>query len=448
MKIRNTLTAGLLILAVVASGAAAQTKKVDATFTVGTGTCTKSMTLDSGATGEAASELSRANAKDCGLLDAAGDPVMTYFEPDPGDPTKPKKKSFTVADGSSIEYAVTKPLKIAVKDSKGNECCATIAITVICDKTKAGSNLLGKAWLKAVKAVWEFEDDTLKWPKAAPPQGDKKTKTLVPTTSGATGRDYDAYDHVLLHHGGQVVDIPAIPSGFPHTILPQAVLGALPPIPLVGQIDVIQDLDDYGILLKNGFTSLGAFGLFDMLMIDQLEIITDNGPVFIENQAVLVNTSPFDLVVLGTDVLGALEGELDAEDDVLCLGLPPLDFPWTRVPGSGKQASNTAVPDLLGFGTLLPGQPSQFDIINGLPGAPTTFVVGLDDLSAPFKGGILVPTPDFLIPLPLDPLGGASLPFLTPPGLTGLELFTQAWVQDPGSSFGLSATNGVQLVFQ
>ncbi|MEO7997574.1 MAG: hypothetical protein ABI852_09020, partial [Gemmatimonadaceae bacterium] len=68
-----------------------------------------------------------------------------------------------------------------------------------------------------------------------------------------------------------------------------------------------------------------------------------------------------------------------------------------------------------------------------------TLVFGLSQLNAPFKGGALVPQPFLLIPLTTNASGAANLPFVFPAGVpTGIQLYFQFWVQDPGASFGLS----------
>ena len=69
--------------------------------------------------------------------------------------------------------------------------------------------------------------------------------------------------------------------------------------------------------------------------------------------------------------------------------------------------------------------------------------------NAPFKGGILVPVPPLLqIPLGTDPLGGLNLPFLMPPGVTGLDLMLQHAVLDPGAPVGVSLSNAVKMTGQ
>ena len=58
---------------------------------------------------------------------------------------------------------------------------------------------------------------------------------------------------------------------------------------------------------------------------------------------------------------------------------------------------------------------------------------------------MLVPNPLVLLPLATDASGELTLPFTLPAGLpSGTSLYFQAWIADPGASFGLSASNGLQ----
>ncbi|MHC5211445.1 MAG: cupredoxin domain-containing protein [Planctomycetota bacterium] len=120
--------------------------------------------------------------------------------------------------------------------------------------------------------------------------------------------------------------------------------------------------------------------------------------------------------------------------------------PWENLgfnlPGNGD-------PFLWGEGPLTPGSGNALRLENAFPSSPGMLFVGLFPGSAPFKGGILVPVPPLLqIPLGTDPLGSLNLPFLMPPGVTGLDLFLQQAILDPGAPVGVSLSNAVKMTGQ
>ncbi|MCB9899258.1 MAG: hypothetical protein H6825_14735 [Planctomycetes bacterium] len=114
--------------------------------------------------------------------------------------------------------------------------------------------------------------------------------------------------------------------------------------------------------------------------------------------------------------------------------------------GPGLPGFADCSPLLVGRGPLLPATPLAFDISKGRPLAMLAFVIGVADLSAPFKGGVLKPTPDVILTgLPLDAQGELTIPTVWPPGLpSGLALYEQAWIADSAAIFGYSATNGLR----
>jgi hypothetical protein len=134
------------------------------------------------------------------------------------------------------------------------------------------------------------------------------------------------------------------------------------------------------------------------------------------------------------------------------LGAAPLlaNDPYL-VTTPGKAGTGGLVPALDGAGGATPGSTNNaFVLVDALPDTTATLVVSLTRIAAPFKGGILGPVPDFLfLGLPTGASGGFSLPFSLP-GITpaGFQIFTQAWIADPGASFGLSASNSLVMTVQ
>jgi len=117
--------------------------------------------------------------------------------------------------------------------------------------------------------------------------------------------------------------------------------------------------------------------------------------------------------------------------------------PWSSL---GEALAGTkGLPKQVGTGPLQPGSGFAFTLTDGPPAAFTYHVLGLSALNAPFKGGVLVPDIGLISPpLPTDSLGSASLTGHWPPGLSGLDVFTQFWHPDPAGVNGFAASNAVQ----
>ena len=117
--------------------------------------------------------------------------------------------------------------------------------------------------------------------------------------------------------------------------------------------------------------------------------------------------------------------------------------PWDDL-GLGLAGVN-GVPVQDANGTLLPGSPLQVTLTGGPLIAFGWWVVGLSNLSAPFKGGTLVPSPDALVG-PLTVVGGQYIMNSTfPAGVpAGVAFFGQFWMPDGAAVKGYSASNALK----
>jgi hypothetical protein len=104
------------------------------------------------------------------------------------------------------------------------------------------------------------------------------------------------------------------------------------------------------------------------------------------------------------------------------------------------------VPTLQPMGLLQGDTPWKLVVSGGALLANTVVVLGLSELSAPFKGGVLVPQPDILIGgLVTGAAGELSLQGTWPPGTPAdVPFWLQAWIADGGAPAGFAATNGVR----
>lgn len=138
--------------------------------------------------------------------------------------------------------------------------------------------------------------------------------------------------------------------------------------------------------------------------------------------------------------LGAA-GTEDLSGVVYAFELLPIGS-WTA---SGVGISGQAgVPSLAGIGPLVSGTPTLVELTDARPLAVSPLVAGAATLQAPFKGGVLYPSPDLILYMFTDFQGEADLAFLWPPGIpSGVSIYLQWWVQDPSGPVGYAATAGL-----
>ena len=116
--------------------------------------------------------------------------------------------------------------------------------------------------------------------------------------------------------------------------------------------------------------------------------------------------------------------------------------PWSSAGAVLPGAAGAAV--LTGSGPLTAGSLATLDITGAKPAAPTTLVVGLSLLAAPFKGGTLVPSLDLLLAgLVTDGTGAWSLASTWPALPAATQVRLQAWWPDSGGPAGFAASNAV-----
>jgi len=107
-------------------------------------------------------------------------------------------------------------------------------------------------------------------------------------------------------------------------------------------------------------------------------------------------------------------------------------------------AGGTGLPTLVGTGTLLAGLPVTLSLAHAKPFSLAPLVVGLSSVSAPFKGGTMVPYPNYIFPAFTDFFGKSTFGGLWPPGVpSGFKTYFQWWIQDPAGPQGYAASNAV-----
>jgi hypothetical protein len=107
-------------------------------------------------------------------------------------------------------------------------------------------------------------------------------------------------------------------------------------------------------------------------------------------------------------------------------------------------AGTAGPPGLTGTGYLAAGSTTTLALTNAKSFALAPLFVGVSNLSAPFKGGVLVPKPDFIFPLFSDFSGKAVFGGPWPAGIpSGFTTFFQWWIQDPAGPKGFAASNAL-----
>jgi hypothetical protein len=116
---------------------------------------------------------------------------------------------------------------------------------------------------------------------------------------------------------------------------------------------------------------------------------------------------------------------------------------WMNV---GFDLSGSTAALFSAVGQMLGGDVVTLSLQNAPPFTASYLVIGFAPVLAPFKGGVMVPSPNALFgPLPVDANGSLILAAVWPMGLpSGLVTYYQHWMLDPGGPKGFAASNALQ----
>jgi len=116
--------------------------------------------------------------------------------------------------------------------------------------------------------------------------------------------------------------------------------------------------------------------------------------------------------------------------------------PWTDL--GNALAGTHGDPVLTGDGPLLGNEPVTLSLTNALESSTTGLVIGLSQVNASFKGGVLVPDADLILLFATDAGGELVLAATWPPGVPPASTFYfQEWIEDPAGPVGFAASNGI-----
>jgi hypothetical protein len=111
-------------------------------------------------------------------------------------------------------------------------------------------------------------------------------------------------------------------------------------------------------------------------------------------------------------------------------------------------AGTAGEPHVDGSGLLLGGDPVNLDLTNGRANAATYLILGLSEALIPFKGGVLAPSPDFVLSgFNTDAAGELHLTTDWPVGVpSDTPMVFQFWIVDPVGPHGAAASQGVECI--
>ncbi|HYN64594.1 MAG TPA: hypothetical protein VES36_08320, partial [Candidatus Limnocylindrales bacterium] len=123
--------------------------------------------------------------------------------------------------------------------------------------------------------------------------------------------------------------------------------------------------------------------------------------------------------------------------------LPPVAT-FTNL-GNGL-AGSTGVPLFTAVGSLVGGTAVKLSLTGAKPATTSILFIGFSLLGAPFKGGVMVPDPDFFLGgLPTGPTGSVVLNGNWPVGIPpGVQTWYQHWVVDAAGPKGFAASNALR----
>ena len=145
--------------------------------------------------------------------------------------------------------------------------------------------------------------------------------------------------------------------------------------------------------------------------------------------------------------LTAADVDADGAPDLAVSRGPSILFnragPWTKL--GGALGGSGGQPKLAATGTLIPDSTFVLHLSEAPPAALAWLVIGLRTVSIPFKGGVLVPSPDIVIgPWTSDSRGTLRVALPWPARGAPAVAVHQFWIQDAGGPFGCSASNALQ----
>jgi len=205
-------------------------------------------------------------------------------------------------------------------------------------------------------------------------------------------------------------------------------------------------------------TSLSHLALADLDRDGWLDLVGDTGglggfPLVVKRGQGTLVLDAAELYQAQGGIRSVVPADLDAdgypdlvvrhESDAMLAVLHNEAGPWQNLACSLQDGAGFS--KLAATGTLQPGTAAMIFISQGTPDAPLLLVVGDSQANLPFKGGVLVPTPQIALgDRALDADGALTLSAHWPADLpSGVTLYLQGWFADAATPSGMAATNAL-----
>ena len=233
--------------------------------------------------------------------------------------------------------------------------------------------------------------------------------------------------HTYTACGDYTVSLTAVSPGGIDTETKVAYISALPPAPIA---NFIASPTSGGAPLAVDFTDTSTGGTGTSWSWD----FGDFGTSTLQNPSHTYTASGNYTVMLTVTGPGGSDFELKNR-------YITVSEPWHNL-GSGL-AGTHGIPLFVGDGTLSRYSSISFDLTNALQNSPIVLVLGTSAAYSPFKGGIMVPSTEWLLfGLSTDASGELSFSvWPNNPVPSGASVYLQTWITDAAGPFGFAASN-------
>lgn len=150
------------------------------------------------------------------------------------------------------------------------------------------------------------------------------------------------------------------------------------------------------------------------------------------------------LTIVGGCQLNGKNGSPEIQRIAIYRVSPLLPTPWIDL-GLGLPGS-AGTPRLCGAGSLEAAAAFHLSLDAANPSSPCILFAGAPRIDAPLLGGTLVPTPSLALPLFTSTSGTFQFSATTPPTVSGVTVYLQAWIADPQAVFGAAASNALSVL--